>query len=134
MKLKKLKIQYELNNESANQALTEQPVCLPENDKQIEFNNFDLGDDCDYELKKILVHKFNLQRRLHYKVQYKNFQADHTVWFFADEINAPDFIEFYKQNHNITPPLPQPQAAAATLTNTFPTQPQLNFSAWGRRL
>ena len=73
MRLKKLKIQYELNHEPANQTFTEQPICLPKDDEQIEFDDFDLGDDCDYELKKILAHKFDPQGRLYYKVQYKNF-------------------------------------------------------------
>ena len=120
MKLKKLKIQDELNHEPANQALTEQPVYFLEDDKQIEFDDFDLGNNCDYELKKILTHKFDSQGRFYYKVQYKNFQADHTVWFFANEIDAPDFIKFYKQNHNVT---------SSLLTNTLPTQLQSNFSA-----
>ena len=112
-----------------------QPVCVPEEGDSVEFDEFNHGNDCDYEMKEICDHCIDDEGKVWYKVQFKDYQTVEATWLSADAVSAPNLIQHYHQVH----PLPSPSPMEVTSEpekETSPTPPaepvERMFSSQGR--
>ena len=115
--------------------LWSQPVCVSEEGDSVEFDEFNHGNDCDYEVKEICNYCIDDKEKVWYKVQFKDYQAAEATWLSADTVFAPDLIQHYHQVH----PLPSPSPIDVTSElekKTSPTPPaepvERIFSSQGR--